>query len=521
MIQVELSAAEIPVEPGGTAQLTVTLTNRQDHDDHISLEIEGVDVEWYAIPVPSFNIAAGQSQIARILFKIQRSSASKAGAYPFLVRAKGMESGTAGIQQATLVIQPFSSLQVELAPKRGASTFLRHSTVFDVSVTNLGNRDESLDLYASDPEDACAYEFESDRISVRSGHTQTVPVLVEPVTRPVIGSSRLYGFTATARSVDDSYVSANAHGQLDRRPLLTTLTASIILLVILLGTGMAAFWPRAPQPPVIHSFTSNLPQVTAGDEVTLAWDVSNLGDRSVIQPDNIPVTTPVNSVKVRPNQTTNYVLVVRNGGREVAQSVTVEVRPKPIPPVPAIVKFTAGQRRIHPGDSVNLVWTVTGADEIMLNPLGVSKPAAMFTGLDVRPDKTTTYVLTAQGPGGVSSKSVTVIVVSATESLAEITSFRVKPEIIEQGRTATLTWSVENAASVEIDNGVGGGLSKPKGKFDVTPAQTTVYTLRAMDDKGNLRTKQVTVTVNPPLNPQPQDGAAPSPGGADGGNVRP
>src|SRR6266567_7806575 len=93
LIQVELSASEIPIEAGGTAQLTISITNKQDHDDHVFIEIEGIDVEWYALPVPAVNVAAGQTQSARVLFKITRSSQSLAGTYPFIIRARGMESG--------------------------------------------------------------------------------------------------------------------------------------------------------------------------------------------------------------------------------------------------------------------------------------------------------------------------------------------------------------------------------------------------------------------------------------------
>src|SRR2546423_13910957 len=113
LIQVELSAAEVPIEPGGTAQLAVTIINKQDHDDHVFIEIEGIDVEWYALPVPAVNVAAGESQTARILFKIARSSQSQAGTYPFVVRARGMESGEFGVQQASLAIKPYSALQAE------------------------------------------------------------------------------------------------------------------------------------------------------------------------------------------------------------------------------------------------------------------------------------------------------------------------------------------------------------------------------------------------------------------------
>src|ERR1043166_6287833 len=81
LIQVELSAHEISIEPGGAAQMTVTVRNKQDHDDHVSIEIEGIDVEWYALPVPTFNVTAGDTQSSRVLFRIPRSSECRAGNY--------------------------------------------------------------------------------------------------------------------------------------------------------------------------------------------------------------------------------------------------------------------------------------------------------------------------------------------------------------------------------------------------------------------------------------------------------
>src|SRR5205823_4230515 len=134
---------------------------------------------------------------------------------------------------------------------------------------------------------------------------------------------RLYGFVVTARSIQDSYVSSNAHGQLDRRPLLTTLTAAVLLAVVLLGAAVTIFWPRPLKAPVIHSFTANMPDVLAGDPVTLQWDISDLGERSVIKPDNIPVNAQVGSVVVKPDKTTNYELVARNGTHETIRTLTV------------------------------------------------------------------------------------------------------------------------------------------------------------------------------------------------------
>jgi uncharacterized membrane protein len=117
LIQVELSAAEITIEPGSTAQLTVTATNRGADADHVFLEIEGIDVEWYALPVPSLTLAPETSQTARILFKVARSSSSTAGTYPFVVRVRSMETGDSGVQPATLVVKPFSALRLGCATR--------------------------------------------------------------------------------------------------------------------------------------------------------------------------------------------------------------------------------------------------------------------------------------------------------------------------------------------------------------------------------------------------------------------
>ena len=492
MIRVDLSPAEVAIEPGGTAQLTITITNRQDHDDRVFIELEGVDVEWYALPVNALNVGAGESQTARVLFKIARSSESQSGTYPFVVRAKAMESGEIGVQQASLQIEPFSALQIELAPKRGVSTFFSRTAPFSVSVSNLGNRTETLELYASDPEDGCAYEFESDRLSLKSGHSQIVALDVEPINTSVFGSGRLFGFSVTARSTEDSYVSGNAHGQLERRPLLSTPVAILLLLLFMGGAAFALLRPRAVE---VRSFTISPLQVRKGQEVTLAWDASNLAE-GLIQPGNTPVDRPIGSLKVKPEATTEYTLIARGGGKQISRKQTVVVLP-PLPvPKPRITKFSATRRRIHQGDSVTLTWNVASAQQILLNPLGQDQDARLYKSQVVTPDSPTTYTLIARGPGGIAEESIKIDVLPRNVSIAEIKYFRARPRDSHPGDDVKLSWDVANAAAVEIDNGVGGGL-KTEGSRIVKPDQTTIYTLRALDDKGNLRTAQVTVNITP------------------------
>ncbi|NLI01344.1 MAG: hypothetical protein GX446_17850 [Chthonomonadales bacterium] len=494
MIRVDLSATDVAIEAGQTAQLDVSLTNKQETDDNIAIEIEGLDVEWYAVPVPSVHVAPGETRSLRVLFKVGRSPDVAAGTYPFVVRARGMESGETGIHQAALTIKPFSALQLDLDPKRATSTLFRRASIFELRITNLGNHTETLDLSASDSDDACAYEFENDRIVVKPGGTEAVGLAVEPRSRPLVGSTCLYQFTATARSASDAYVSASAHGQLERRAILSTVMASLLLVAAIAAAG---WWIFRPRPVAIRSFTAEPQEVVAGDPVTLSWDIENPGEGTKIDPGNIPVRSSVGTVTVKPEIPTLYKLVARGGGREVSREIAVAVRPRPPLPSARIREFTASAKRIHQGDVVTLTWRVDGATALVLNPIGELNPK-MDRSRQVMPEVTTTYVLSAQGQNGeVVTKSVDIEVVPPNVSIAEIRGFRAVPDKIEAGGKAQLRWTVANAAAVEIDNGIGDQLPA-QGQFDVTPAVTTVYTLRASDSKGNAVSKQVTVTVVPP-----------------------
>jgi peptidoglycan-associated lipoprotein len=74
------------------------------------------------------------------------------------------------------------------------------------------------------------------------------------------------------------------------------------------------------------------------------------------------------------------------------------------------------------------------------------------------------------------------------------------PEAIDKGQSATLTWQTSNATDVSIDSGV--GAVQPNGSQQVTPADSTTYTLTAKG-AGGTQTATARVTVNAPPPPPP------------------
>jgi peptidoglycan-associated lipoprotein len=90
----------------------------------------------------------------------------------------------------------------------------------------------------------------------------------------------------------------------------------------------------------------------------------------------------------------------------------------------------------------------------------------------------------------------------------------VSPDAIQRGGSATLTWSTQNATSVNID-GIGG--VQPNGSQSVSPESSTTYHLTAQGAGGTAEaTARLTVTAPPapPVETAPE-AAAPNPTEAD------
>lgn len=82
-------------------------------------------------------------------------------------------------------------------------------------------------------------------------------------------------------------------------------------------------------------------------------------------------------------------------------------------------------------------------------------------------------------------------------------SLTANPDTVNKGQSTTLTWQTTNATDVSIDNGV--GAVQPNGSQQVSPAESTTYTLTAKGEGGNqTATARVTVNAPPPPPPPPQ-----------------
>ena len=152
---------------------------------------------------------------------------------------------------------------------------------------------------------------------------------------------------------------------------------------------------------------------------------------------------------------------------------------------PPTISFSASPDDIATGQFSTLIWETTDATSVTIdNGIG-SQP--LSGSVTVQPTLTTTYTLTADGPGGTVSSQATVTVTNRP-----VISFISSPTGIVAGSRATLFWSVSNSRTVSIDNGVGPVAAS--GSINVFPTRTTTYTMTAVGVAGNS-SAQVTINV--------------------------
>ena len=161
------------------------------------------------------------------------------------------------------------------------------------------------------------------------------------------------------------------------------------------------------------------------------------------------------------------------------------------PSVPIITSFSADSPSITEGESSVLSWSVTDATTVTIDN-GVGN-VALSGNTTVSPITTTTYTLTATNTAGSITASVTVTV-EVTPITPVINSFLASQSVIWiPGQISNLSWSVTDATSVTIDNGIGS--VDLTGTTAVSPTTTTTYTLTATNGAESV-TESVTVTVS-------------------------
>lgn len=178
---------------------------------------------------------------------------------------------------------------------------------------------------------------------------------------------------------------------------------------------------------------------------------------------------------------------------------------------PVSGSVSANPQKIDCNQPTQLAWV--SKETVEADMSGMS-PVPTSGEKTISPRQTTTYQLTASGPGGVTTPSTTVEVnpvvqSSLTASPMEITYRRIGDKVLAQEST-TLNWSSSNSDTVSLDP-IGSVSPSGTKSITLTPTQTGngpvsedfKYTLAATNACGGSETKTVAVHLKGSVEPIP------------------
>lgn len=501
-----LSPDLVAVEPGSTMPLNVAVVNRGEKAEQYELSVEGLDPEWIATPQPMFTADPGDEHVEKVFFRPARTSESLAGNYPFVVRVRSLETGETRTAQAVLQIKPYNHLSMEVSPRKGYVSPTKQQNTFTVTVMNLGNTDQTLQLFGNDPEDECAYQFEQEQFTLGPGQTKTLEATVDPKSRRFFSSTRLFGFSISGRSVNAPSVVASAQAQLEQRALFSPGTVAFLFLVLLIGLAWFAFLPKPP------TLTLNADRLRAqkGETVTFSWTARD-ANRVVLRLNGEELATdaPQTGSQTVPAEGSQLIFEAtpfRDSRAGATKQQIVEVQTPPDAPEPKVVSFSTEKREVYIGESVLLRYRLNPAvTRATLAPLNQALPLSVDE-IEVTPSRVgkIEYTLVAENAAGkVDKRSITITVLERID--VSIDSFTVTPLEANVNDAITISWRVSKAAKVTLKIGTETVDVESEGTRTIPLTESTTIALIALDDQNRSVRREKRVRIRPAVDPVPLD----------------
>ena len=156
-------------------------------------------------------------------------------------------------------------------------------------------------------------------------------------------------------------------------------------------------------PTITVELSADPENIMIGESSTLSW-TSYHASSCVIEPGIGPVDVN-GSITISPTETTAYTITATGPDGTATDSKTVGVTDPTIPPT---VDIDVTPATIQLGNSAIISWNATRADTCVIEP-GIGN-VDVNGSVQVSPDATTTYTITATGSGGTTTDSVTISV---------------------------------------------------------------------------------------------------------------
>ncbi|MHB0858028.1 MAG: protein kinase domain-containing protein [Anaerolineae bacterium] len=507
--------AELVVDPGDSVVVPLTLLNQGPVVDHFQITVLGLPAGWLPAPPPLIRLLPGRQEQASVVIQPPRMPASRAGAYPLILRVASQDRPDQVVEvPLRLVVNPYAQYQSELRPQ-----VVQAGKPGQVRLTNQGNAPQQFTFTLHDRAEELAFSPASGQISVAEGQSAALDYTAAPRQRRWIGARKVHPFTIEL--VPQAGPKQALNGEVQSKALIPAWVPPLVVIPLIALCALLFVMLR--KPPVIASVIVDPASPSVGQAVTVRWVVEN-AQRIELRPLVSDLDAGLGEYTFQDGlpASTTFTLVAHGRFGEAEQPVTIGViaptpTPTAEPSAPIIEEWSLSAKTITKGQTVTLRWRVSNAESVSIQPLGNVENDGE---LQDAPQQTIRYTLVAINQGKSVTRSEEVVVELPLPGAPVVAAFSAEPGLVVRGETSTvrLIWDTQGADSVAIEPGLGPVGSV--GNRDVpAPAGDTTYILVAKNAGGETRAEALVQVVDPTPTatatateePLPTDTLAPAP----------
>lgn len=257
LIRAVLSASSVELRPGEKADLTLNIQNFGEIVDRYKISVEGVDPSWVSLSRSEISLFPKDQDQVRLIVQLPPGPEARAGRYDVRIQVTSQENPA---ERTTvpleLVVAGQVTLELALHPQQQSGL---NEGLFTIQVSNPGNRDLTIQLAATDPEEGCVYLFNPPQFVLPAGQSRVAQMLVRPRVKLPSTQAKVFPFTVTARPVEDAKLARQVQGQWQKTAvqkrkvwpyivggLAALLVLAAALILLLRGCGRSVEIPFVP-----------------------------------------------------------------------------------------------------------------------------------------------------------------------------------------------------------------------------------------------------------------------------------
>jgi heat shock protein HslJ len=228
-VNVLLNGLQYTVTPGEKLAAPVIIFNQGLGPDTFQVEATGLPSGWWLINPSAWRLEAGE--VANAILQIQppRSSAARAGRYPFTILVKSAQAPEQNVSiPCTLTITAFTEIAARLyAPDPESETPAR------LALVNRSNTPAFVEVNWDSREQALAFDPpEPQQVKLGLDESHDLPYKAQPVSRYWVGNEKEHPYTVSVRSagIEERIL----HGVVRQKAVMPPWAAALGALLVLL-----------------------------------------------------------------------------------------------------------------------------------------------------------------------------------------------------------------------------------------------------------------------------------------------